>query len=143
MGVVGELAPPPPGVEHLELIGAEQEAERPLLGLGTEGREGVDGPAGSVAGELSLVHVEPGAAADRRGQHGPPLLAGRPRRGPVDRDPGRHQRHRVQPEPPAGRFREPQMAVMDGVEGAAQDAEDARRARRVSLRGGTRRAAGS
>ena len=49
----------------------------------------------------------------------------------------------VQSEPPARLVREPQMAVVDGIEGAAQDAEDARRARRVSLRGGSRRAAGS
>ena len=48
--VVGKLVPPPPRVQHLELIGAEEQAERPLPGFGAEGGEGVDGPAGAVPG---------------------------------------------------------------------------------------------
>ena len=141
VGEIGEFPPAPPGIEHLQLVGAEQQAERPPGRFGTKGGEGVDRPAGSVAGEFAIVHVDPGMPADCGRQHGPPLGAGRVRRGPVHRNAGWHQGHRVQSEPAAGLLREPQVTGVDGIEGAAQNAENARRARRVSLRAGSNRAA--
>ena len=142
MGVIGKLPPAPPGVEHLELIGADQQAKRALSGLRAEGGEGVDGPTEPLAGELAVVHIQSRKPPHRCGQHGQPLVAGRPRRGPVHRNAGRNQRHRIQSDLPTSFLREPQVAVVDGVEGAAQDTERSRSARGLTLPRGAIRALG-
>ena len=128
-----DVLPTPPSREAEESVHAEHETERTTGQLRTQLLERIDGERGAGAAHLAVVDHEAGLIGDRGAQHREPQLRRGERRFAVTRiayrDPAQLGERQQLQQLETGA----QMPEVDGVEGAAEDADRPGRCGRVHV----------
>jgi hypothetical protein len=137
---IEELMPAAPRREIEESVGAQQQHERPRsTELLPQFQQRVHGVAGAGAPDFALVEMEQRIALDRQPDHGGAVLRTRAGRTAMRRGSRRNEAHFLELQRFPDLLRQPQVAIVDGIEGAAEYAD--RRGRHESTAQPERRAA--
>ena len=110
-----------PGGQAQERIEAEQQAQRAVAHLGPEAREGVHHVGQARTVKFPGVHPESRQALEGRLQHAQAQCLRRHGRGPVGRKAAGNEADLGKTEPRQQLVGRPQVAHVNGIEGAAEN----------------------
>ena len=124
-----------PAEDLRDRVGARDEHELDVVGImRPQLAQRVDGVSVAATLDLHRAHVEGGVALGREAAHGKPVVRGRDIAVTLEhRAASGDERHRVEPVRLAHLFGAGQMPDVDGIEGAAHDAQPGRRAVRPQV----------